>query len=85
MKTEYRNGKIWAETQNFWSLDRRRRGAAAGAAGPVHVISRGASAGAAGPYARRRCGARLYGPAGLLPCFGILAQKCDLKRVLSRF
>ena len=46
---------------------------------------------AAGPAQRRgalrvqRCGARLYGTAGLLPCFGILAHFCDLKSILSRF
>ena len=74
-KTGFGFGKIlgWNPEIRLWT---------AGAAGPVR---RGACAGAAGPYARRRCGARPYRPAGLLPCFGILAQKRDIHPILSRF
>ena len=84
-KAELRIGKNWVENPEFCSLYSRHRGAAAAPRGPCAPMRRGACAGAAGPYARRRCGARPYGPAGLLPCFGILAQKCDLNPILSRF
>ena len=76
--------KFWVETQKFISGPQAPRGCCS-AAGLVRGLTpRGL---------RRRCGAlraqALRGltvrTAGLLPCFGFLAQKCDLKRVLSRF